>query len=100
MNSRPRRASSGLCGIMLAASAVSAQMTREGFFDHFRPSSLVFNLRMDPFERHGGQKSNDLAMQMGVAFGGQVQDAVNEHMATFKECKPLQEGGTLRMGGQ
>ena len=76
------------------------QMTREGFFDYFRPSSLVFNLRMDPFERHDGQKSNDLAMRMGVAFGGQVQDAVNEHMATFQECKPRQEGGTLRMGGQ
>lgn len=75
-------------------------MTREGFFDYFKPSSLVFNLRMDPFERHGGQKSNDLAMKMGVAFGGQVQDAVTAHMATFQECKPRQEGGTLRMGGQ
>jgi len=39
-------------------------MTREGFFDQFQPSSLIFNLRMDPFERHGGQKSNDLAMKM------------------------------------
>ncbi len=74
--------------------------TREGFFDHHKPSSLIFNLRMDPFERHGGQKSNDLAMKMGVAFGGQIQDAVNAHMATFQECKPRQEGGTLRMGGQ
>jgi arylsulfatase len=63
-------------------------MTREGFFDSHRTSSLVFNLRMDPFERHGGQKSNDLAMKMGVAFGGQIQDAVNAHMATFQECKP------------
>ena len=75
-------------------------MTREGFFDYFRQSSLVFNLRMDPFERHDGQKSNDLAMKMGVALGGQVQDAVTAHMATFKECKPRQEGGTLRMGSQ
>jgi arylsulfatase A-like enzyme len=73
--------------------------TRDGFFDYFKPSSLVFNLRMDPFERHDGQKSNDLAMRMGVAFGGQVQDAVTAHMATFEECKPRQEGGTLRMGG-
>jgi len=71
--------------------------TREGFFDHFKPSSEVFNLRMDPFERHGGQKSNDLAMKMGVALGGQVQDAVVAHMATFKQCKPRQKGGTLRM---
>ena len=77
----------------------SHMQTREGFFDYFKPSSLVFNLRMDPFERHGGQKSNDLAMKMGVAFGGQIQDAVTAHMATFKECKPRQEGGTLRMGG-
>jgi arylsulfatase len=75
-------------------------MTREGFFDTFKPSSLVFNLRMDPFEQRGGQKSNDLAMKMGIAFGGQIQDAVTEHMATFEECKPRQEGGTLRMGGQ
>jgi arylsulfatase len=75
-------------------------MTREGFFDYFRQSSLVFNLRMDPFERHDGQKSNDLAMKMGVALGGQVQDAVTAHMATFQECKPRQEGGTLRMGSQ
>ena len=75
-------------------------MTREGFFDYFRQSSLVFNLRMDPFERHDGQKSNDLAMKMGVALGGQIQDAVTTHMATFKECKPRQEGGTLRMGSQ
>ncbi|MFO0520059.1 MAG: sulfatase-like hydrolase/transferase, partial [bacterium] len=56
-------------------------MTREGFFDYHKPSSLIFNLRMDPYERHGGQKSNDLANRMGVAFGGQIQDAVNEHMA-------------------
>jgi len=75
-------------------------MTREGFFDQFQPSSLIFNLRMDPFERHDGQKSNDLAMKMGVAFGGQIQDAVNAHMAPFQECKPRQKGGTVRMGGQ
>lgn len=75
-------------------------MIREGFFDHFQPSSLIVHLRMDPFERHGGQRSNDLAMKMGVAFGGQIQDAVNAHMATFRECKPGQEGGTVRMGGQ
>jgi len=36
-------------------------------------------------------------MKMGVAFGGQIQDAVNAHMATFQECKPRQEGGTVRM---
>jgi arylsulfatase A-like enzyme len=74
--------------------------TREGFFDTLSTSSLVFNLRMDPFERHGGQKSNDLAMQMGVAFGGQVQDAVMAHMASLQACPPRQKGGSLRMGGK
>ena len=75
-------------------------MVRDGFFDYLRTSSLVFNLRMDPFERHGGQKSNDLAMKMGVALGGQIQDVVGEHMASLKECPPRQKSGTLRMGGQ
>ena len=74
--------------------------TREGFFDNHKPSSLIFNLRMDPYERHGGQKSHELANKMGVAFGGQIQDAVTELMGTFKECKPRQEGGSIRMGGQ
>jgi len=69
--------------------------TREGFFDAQQPSTLVFNLRMDPFEQHGGQKSNDLAMRMGVAFGGQVYDVIGAHMATFKEFPPRQRGGTL-----
>jgi hypothetical protein len=31
-------------------------------------------------------------MKMGVAFGGQIQDAVKAHMATFEEYKPRQEG--------
>ncbi len=74
--------------------------TREGFFDNHKPSSLIFNLRMDPYERHGGQKSHELANKMGVAFGGQIQDAVTELMTTFNECKPRQEGGSIRMGGQ
>lgn len=74
--------------------------TREGFFDSLRPSSLIFNLRMDPFERQGGQKSNDLAMRMGVAFGGQVQDAVVAHMESLKACPPRQKSGSLNMGTQ
>lgn len=71
---------------------------REGFFDSHRPSALVFNLRMDPYERHDGQKSNDLAMRMGIAFGGQMLDAVGAHMASFKECPPRQKGGSLLVG--
>lgn len=74
------------------------QMTRDGFFDYYKPSTLVFNLRMDPYEKHDGQKSNDLAMQMGVAFGGQVQDVMGPHMASLQQCKPRQSGGTLTMG--
>ena len=50
--------------------------TREGFFDYNKPSALLFNLRMDPFEQHGGQKADDMAMRLGVAWGGQVQDAL------------------------
>jgi len=69
--------------------------TREGFFDFLQPSTLVFNLRMDPFEQHGGQKSNDLAMRMGVAFGGQVYDLVGAHLASLKQFPPRQKGGTL-----
>ena len=68
---------------------------REGFFDFLQPSTLVFNLRMDPFERHGGQKSNDLAMRMGIAFGGQVYDLIGAHLASLKQFPPRQKGGTL-----
>ncbi|MBP9907825.1 MAG: arylsulfatase [Rubrivivax sp.] len=68
---------------------------REGFFDFLQPSTLVFNLRMDPFERHGGQKSNDLAMRMGVAYGGQIYDLIGAHLASLKHFPPRQKGGTL-----
>ena len=68
---------------------------REGFFDFLQPSTLVFNLRMDPFEQHGGQKSHDLAMRMGVAFGGQVQDLVGAHIASLRQFPPRQKGGSL-----
>ena len=71
---------------------------REGFFDYLRPSSEVFNLRMDPFERHGGHQADLFAMQMGFAFGGQVQDLVTGFFATMEACPPRQKGGTLRMG--
>ncbi|MEI7446210.1 MAG: arylsulfatase [Burkholderiales bacterium] len=69
---------------------------REGFFDSLRPSTLLFNLRMDPYERHGGQKADDLAMKLGIAWGGQVYDLLNEHQKTLVEFPPRQAGGTLR----
>ena len=69
---------------------------RDGFFDSLRPSALVFNLRMDPYERHGGQKADDLAMRMGIAWGGQVYDLLNEHQRSLAEFPPRQKGGSLR----
>lgn len=74
--------------------------TRDGFFDYLRPSALLFNLRMDPFEKHDGQKNNDIAMKLGIAWGGQVQDALREHMESLKQFPPRQTGGTLRPGGE
>lgn len=69
--------------------------TRDGFFDYNKPAALVFNLRMDPFERHDGVKNNDVAMKLGIAWGGQVQDALADHLKTFAEFPKRQEGGTL-----
>jgi arylsulfatase len=73
---------------------------RDGFFDENRPAALLFNLRMDPFERHDGQKNNDIAMKLGIAWGGQVQDALRAHMESLKQFPPRQEGGTLKPGGE
>ncbi|MBL8870203.1 MAG: arylsulfatase [Planctomycetaceae bacterium] len=73
---------------------------RNGFFDYQKPAALIFNLRMDPFEKHDGQRNNDIAMLLGVAWGGQVQDALKAHTETLKKFPPRQEGGTLRPGGE
>jgi arylsulfatase A-like enzyme len=74
-------------------------MVRNGFFDYLRPSALIFNLRMDPFEQHADQKADDIAMRLGVAWGGQVQDALAAHMQSLQEFPPRQRGGSLRPGG-
>jgi arylsulfatase len=74
----------------------SHMKVREGFFDHLRPSTLLFNLRMDPYERHGGQKADDLAMQLGVAWGGQVYDLLDAHARTLRDFPPRQKGGSLQ----
>ncbi|RPA66737.1 arylsulfatase [Cyclobacteriaceae bacterium YHN15] len=76
----------------------SHMLQREGFFDYNKPSALLFNLRSDPFERHDQWKSRDVAMKLGVAWGGQVQDILAEHLKTLEQYPPRQEGGTLRMG--
>lgn len=70
-------------------------MTRDGFFDYNKPSALLINLRQDPFERHTDWKSREVAMRLGIAWGGQITDLLNEHMSTLKEFPPRQKGGSL-----
>lgn len=70
-------------------------MRRNGFFDYKKSSALVFELRMDPFEKHDWQKKNDIAMKLGVAWGGLVRDAITAHAAILKQIPPRQKGGTL-----
>ena len=53
----------------------SHMSTREGFFDYNRPAALLFNLRMDPFERHDGRVNEHLAMRQGMAYGGRGEVA-------------------------
>lgn len=71
---------------------------REGFFDYNKPSALLFNLRQDPFEKHDQWKSREVAMRLGVAWGGQVQDALDAHFKTIAEFPPRQKGGSLKPG--
>ena len=73
----------------------SHMMEREGFFDYNRPSARIFNLRMDPFEKQEGWKSEEIAMKLGVAWGGQVQDALGAWFQSLAEYPPRQKGGTL-----
>lgn len=78
----------------------SHMMQREGFFDYNKPSALLFNLRMDPFEKHDGHFSQFTAMKLGIAWGGQVQDALAAHFKTLADFPPRQKGGTLKPGGK
>ena len=71
---------------------------REGFFDYNKPSALLFNLKQDPFEKHDQWKSREVAMKLGVAWGGQVQDAIGAHVKTLSEFPPRQKGGSLKPG--
>ena len=73
---------------------------REGFFDYNKPSAMIFNLRMDPFERHDSHHSQFTAMELGIAWGGQVQDALAEHMKSLQEYPPRQKGASLKPGGE
>jgi arylsulfatase A-like enzyme len=70
---------------------------KNGFFDYFRESSLIFNLKMDPYEQHGGLQSNILA-QRKAWIGGIIRDIITEHMRSLQEFPPRQKGGSLRGG--
>ena len=70
---------------------------KNGFFDYFRESSLLFNLKMDPFEQHGGLQSNVL-VQKTAWIGGIVRDIITEHMRSLQEFPPRQKGNSLRGG--
>jgi arylsulfatase A-like enzyme len=70
---------------------------RNGFFDYFRGSALVFNLRMDPFEQRDGHYSALLAMKKAF-LGGLLRDLLNEHFASLQKFPPRQEGGSLNPG--
>lgn len=78
----------------------SHMMTREGFYDYNKPSALLINLRQDPFEKHTNWKTREVSMRMGVAWGGQVYDALNAHYATLAQFPPRQKGGSLRVETQ
>ncbi|MCZ8135077.1 MAG: arylsulfatase [Porphyrobacter sp.] len=76
----------------------SHMQERNGFFDYLRPSTKVFNLRADPFEQRDGQKADDIAQKMGIAWGGQVADLIGAHFISLQQFPPRQKGGTLKMG--
>ncbi len=76
----------------------SHKQQRDGFLDYNKPSALIFNLRTDPFERHDQWKSREVAMKLGVAWGGQIQDVLKQHYLSLQQFPPRQKSGTLRMG--
>jgi len=69
--------------------------TRNGFFDPFVDSSLMFNLRMDPFEQRDGHRSALVAMRK-TYLGLQIREILAEHYQSLQDFPPRQEGGTLR----
>lgn len=68
--------------------------SRDGFFDPFSDSALLFNLRMDPFEQRDGHRSNLLAMKKAF-LGGMIRDILTDHARSLAEFPPRQAGGTL-----
>lgn len=66
----------------------SHMSVREGFSDCLKPAHLVFNLRMDPFEQRDGWKSQEIAMKLGVAWGGQIQDVLGARFRPLEQFPP------------
>lgn len=69
--------------------------TRNGFFDPYSDSALLFNLRMDPFEQRDGHHANLLAMRKAF-LGGKIRDILGEHQRSLAEFPPRRAGGSLR----
>lgn len=68
--------------------------TREGFFDWNKPAALLFNLRMDPFEKQDGHKTQHMAMEKSW-IGGMFRDVIGQHMLSLQQYPPRQKGGSL-----
>ncbi len=74
----------------------SHMQVRDGFFDYEKPSAKIFNLRMDPFEQRGGWKADEIAMRLGIAWGGQVKDVLGAWYQSLEKFPPRQKGASLR----
>ncbi len=68
--------------------------TRNGFFDPYVDSALIFNLRMDPYEQRDGHRSNLVAMRKAF-LGGMIRDILAEHYQSLEQFPPRQKGGSL-----
>lgn len=73
----------------------SHMQVREGFFDYNKAEAYLFNLKMDPFEKHDDFRSRSLGMKLGIAFGGQVNDVLTQHYNSLKMFPPRQKGASL-----
>jgi hypothetical protein len=69
--------------------------TRDGFFDPFVESALIFHLRMERFEQRDGHRSNLLAMHKAF-LGGRIRDMLEVHPESLSAFSPRQAGATLR----
>jgi arylsulfatase len=75
----------------------SVARARDGFFDAPKQSYYLFNLRMDPFEKHLGHKNNELAMRKAWV-GSMLREVVEEHIKSLREFPPRQASNSLTAG--